>query len=34
MKKQALFSSKDKSKLENVFIKHYAPNHMPDPKGE
>ena len=21
-------------KLENVFIKHYAPNHMPDPKGE
>ena len=20
--------------LENVFIKHYAPNHMPDPKGE
>ena len=20
-------------KLENVFIKHYAPNHMPDPKG-
>ena len=22
------------SKLENVFMKHYAPNHMPDPKGE
>ena len=21
-------------KLENVFMKHYAPNHMPDPKGE
>ena len=21
-------------KLENVFVKHYAPNHMPDPKGE
>ena len=19
---------------ENVFVKHYAPNHMPDPKGE
>ena len=23
-----------KEKLENVFVKHYAPNHMPDPKGE
>ena len=22
------------SELENVFAKHYAPNHMPDPKGE
>ena len=22
------------SKLENVFVKHYAPNHMPNPKGE
>ena len=22
------------SELENVFVKHYAPNHMPDPKGE
>ena len=21
-------------KLENVFMKHYAPNHMPDPIGE
>ena len=21
-------------KLENVFVKHYAPTHMPDPKGE
>ena len=21
-------------KLETVFVKHYAPNHMPDPKGE
>ena len=21
-------------RLENVFVKHYAPNHMPDPKGE
>ena len=21
-------------KLKNVFVKHYAPNHMPDPKGE
>ena len=21
-------------KLENVFVRHYAPNHMPDPKGE
>ena len=20
--------------LENVFVKNYAPNHMPDPKGE
>ena len=20
--------------LENVFVKHYAPNHKPDPKGE
>ena len=20
--------------LENVFVKHFAPNHMPDPKGE
>ena len=20
--------------LENVFVKHYAPSHMPDPKGE
>ena len=34
MKHQALFSSKDKSKLEIKFIKHYAPDHMPDPKGE
>ena len=23
-----------KNKLENVFMKHYAPNHMADPKGE
>ena len=23
-----------KKQLENVFVKHYAPNHMPDPKGE
>ena len=23
-----------KTKIENVFVKHYAPNHMPDPKGE
>ena len=22
------------SQLENVFVKHYAPNHMPNPKGE
>ena len=22
------------NELENVFVKHYAPNHMPDPKGE
>ena len=21
-------------KLEKVFVKHYAPNHIPDPKGE
>ena len=25
---------KKQLKVENVFIKHYAPNHMPDPKGE
>ena len=24
----------EKQRLENVFVKHYAPNHMPDPKGE
>ena len=23
-----------KEKLENVFVKHYAPIHMPDPKAE
>ena len=23
-----------KKKLENVFVEHYAPNQMPDPKGE
>ena len=23
-----------KKKPENVFVKHYAPNHMSDPKGE
>ena len=23
-----------KKNLENVFVKHYAPNHIPDPKGE
>ena len=22
------------NELENVFVIHYAPNHMPDPKGE
>ena len=27
-------TSGEKEKLENVFMKHYAPNHMPDPKGE
>ena len=27
-------SFKRNKKLENVFVKHYAPNHMPDPKGE
>ena len=27
-------ASKQKVELENVFVKHYAPNHMPDPKGE
>ena len=26
--------SQNKKKLENVFVKHYAPNHMPDPKRE
>ena len=26
--------TKKKEKLENVSVKHYAPNHMPDPKGE
>ena len=29
-----LLSDKNRIKLENVFVKHYAPNHMPDPKGE
>ena len=24
----------ENNELENVFVKHYAPNHMPDPKGE
>ena len=24
----------EQMELENVFVKHYAPNHMPDPKGE
>ena len=28
------FSFQNNPKLENVFMKHYAPNHMPDPKGE
>ena len=23
-----------KKNLENVFMKHYAPNHMPGPKGK
>ena len=27
-------NNKKKIKLENVFVKHYAPNLMPDPKGE
>ena len=27
-------TSQNLTKLENVFIKHYAPNHMPDLKGE
>ena len=27
-------SGRKVTKLENVFIKLYAPNHMPDPKGE
>ena len=27
-------SKKKQKKLENMFVKHYAPNHMPDPKGE
>ena len=29
-----LNNSPNRLKLENVFMKHYAPNHMPDPKGE
>ena len=29
-----LLKTKNQKKLENVFVKHYAPNHMPDPKGE
>ena len=29
-----IFSEISNFKLENVFVKHYAPNHMPDPKGE
>ena len=28
------FPDLKKNKLENVFMKHYAPNHIPDPKGE
>ena len=28
------FLCKIQSKLENVFVKHFAPNHMPDPKVE
>ena len=27
-------NSQSKEQLENVFVKHYAPNHMSDPKGE
>ena len=27
-------NQKNLKKLENVFVKHYAPNHMPDPKRE
>ena len=34
LKSYALISLKIKQKLENVFIKHYAPNQMPDPKQE
>ena len=30
----SVLSSLCRKKLENVFVKHYAPNHMPDPKGE
>ena len=29
-----LAAGKSENELENVLIKHYAPNHMPDPKGE
>ena len=31
---QTCFYLKKTLKLENVFVKHYAPNLMPDPKGE
>ena len=30
----ASFTLPKQSKPENVFVKHYAPNHMPDHKGE
>ena len=28
------FDVGDIKTLENVFVKHYAPNQMPDPKGK
>ena len=30
----AFYAKLNEIKLENVFIKHYVPNHMPDHKGK
>ena len=31
---RSTISYEKRQQLENVFMKHYAPNYMPDPKGE